>query len=52
MDTKEWKRAFVFNLAKIPRETETKQPEKLKIYETDITVQIKEYFFTLIYKKE
>lgn len=43
MEAKEWKRAFVFNLAKIPRTVETKVPEKLKIYETDIAVSVKEY---------
>jgi len=42
MEAKEWKRAFVFNLAKVARTVETKIPEKLKIYETDITVTVKE----------
>ena len=42
MDSREWKRAFVFNLARVPKYVETKVPEKLKIYETDISIRVKE----------
>ena len=41
-EARDWKRAFVFNFAKVPRTVETKVPEKLRIYETDIIVKVKE----------
>ncbi len=41
-ESRDWKRAFVFNPAKVPHAVETKLPEKLRIFESDVTIKVKE----------
>ncbi len=46
-EIRKWKRALVFYPNKVPTSAQTQLPDRLRIYETELTIQVKEQAIVL-----